>query len=548
MSIFGKRSPDLLSYEDVRKQLKAVIGNRRQLMDVPLDAIVGSVGRKQDFSRTFLPRHDSLRERWNKVARMAHGTEGLPPVELYQIGHLYFVEDGHHRVSVARQDGHSHIEAYVTEASTAVKLNPDMKPDEVLSKGELLKFFEQTGLNELRPGTDFKASSPGGYGCLLEHIDVHRYFMGIEQSREVPYQEAVQHWHDTVYAPVVEVIQKRKILADFPGSTQLDLYLWFTRHRVDLEQELGWQPEPTAAVSDFAKRHGSAPGRVISRAGRKLLKAILPMTRELGRPSGEWRRERLETREGLVLFSDVLAVTGVGPIHWYVLDEALNLARREGGEVHGLYIVESKEKVKSAETTALAEEFRRRCESGGFKAKLTAEAGDVIDVICERARFVDLIVFDVVPERLGKNIPGSELYHLIPQSSRPILVVSGPAQQLRRALLIYDGRPESGTALFVAEHLAHRHGIELKIFSTTEGDWSTNQKTVKKAREHFEKSGIQVEVLEVGGRIVPAVLQVARESECEWIIAPGYAGAAVAGDTFLDKMIRVSERPLLICP
>ena len=412
----------------------------------------------------------------------------------------------------------------------------------------MLRFLEQTGLSVSRPDTDFTASTPGAYRCLLEHIDVHRYYMGIEQSREIPYEEAVLHWHDTVYAPVAEVIQKRKILADFPGSTQLDLYLWFTRHREELEKELGWQPKAVAAVSDFAERHGSAPGRVISRAGRKLLKALLPVSRELGHPAAEWRKERLESREGPALFADVLVVTGVGPVHWYVLEEALNVARREGGEVHGLHVAASKEKTQTQETKALAEEFRRRCESAGLKAKLIAEAGDVIDVICERARFVDLIVFDAAPERLGKNLPGSELYHLIPQSSRPILVVSGPVQQLRRALLVYDGRPESETALFVAEHLAHRHGIELKIFSTTEGDRSTTQKTVKKVRGHLEKSGIKAEVLEVGGRIVPALLQVSRQSECDWIITPGYAGPAVTGDTFLDELCRVSERPVLICP
>jgi nucleotide-binding universal stress UspA family protein len=216
--------------------------------------------------------------------------------------------------------------------------------------------------------------------------------------------------------------------------------------------------------------------------------------------------------------------------------------------VHGLFVAESEEVAEADETKAVAEEFRRRCESAGFKAKLTAEAGDVVDVISERARWVDLVVIDSVPERLGKNVSGSELHLVIPQCSRPILVVSGPARELRRALLIYDGRPESGTALFVAEHLALRHGIELKIFSTTEGDWSTNQKTVRKAREHLEKSGIQAEVLEVGGRVVPAILQVARQSECDWIITPGYAGSAAAGDTLLDRMMSVSERPLLICP
>jgi nucleotide-binding universal stress UspA family protein len=235
-------------------------------------------------------------------------------------------------------------------------------------------------------------------------------------------------------------------------------------------------------------------------------------------------------------------------MHWYMLDEALQIARREGGKVHGLFVADSEEAVKPHETKAIAEEFRQRCESAGFGARLTAEAGNVSEIISERARFVDMILLDAVPERLGKNLRGGEFRNVVPGCSRPILLVSGPARELKRALLIYDGSPKAGTALFVVEHLAHRLGIELRIFATTEGDWATNQRTVKKAREHLEHGGIRAEVVEVGGQIVPAILQVARQSECEWIVTPGYSENPAVGDSFLDELMSMSERPILICP
>jgi hypothetical protein len=91
----------LLPFEQVRKQLRLRDRHFRGLQEVPLDQIVGSVGCYQDFTRTFLPRSDGLRERWAAVEdRVKEG--GLPSVELYKVGDAYFVRDGNHRISVAR--------------------------------------------------------------------------------------------------------------------------------------------------------------------------------------------------------------------------------------------------------------------------------------------------------------------------------------------------------------------------------------------------------------------------------------------------------------
>ena len=74
---------------------------------------------------------------------------------------------------------------------------------------------------------------------IEEHIDVHRYFMGVDEERDIPYPEAVVHWYDTVYWPVLEAIRTTGILREFPGRTEADLYLWILKHRVELESDLG---------------------------------------------------------------------------------------------------------------------------------------------------------------------------------------------------------------------------------------------------------------------------------------------------------------------
>jgi hypothetical protein len=105
----------LLSFDDVRRVLRA--DNRTYLGSrvVEVKKIVGSVGRRRDFDRSFLPPRASVAERWRRIDRAFHRSEDLPPVELYKIGEAYFVLDGHHRVSVSRYHGVPTVEAVVTE-------------------------------------------------------------------------------------------------------------------------------------------------------------------------------------------------------------------------------------------------------------------------------------------------------------------------------------------------------------------------------------------------------------------------------------------------
>ena len=115
-------APDgLRCFDDVRKLPRAAGGIHRGMRTVSVGQIGGSAGRCSDFDRNFMPARASVKERWKRIDRAFHRGEALPPVSLYEVGGLYFVLDGHHRVSVARYHGVEWIDADVTEFRVLVR-------------------------------------------------------------------------------------------------------------------------------------------------------------------------------------------------------------------------------------------------------------------------------------------------------------------------------------------------------------------------------------------------------------------------------------------
>ncbi|MBI2839664.1 MAG: hypothetical protein HYX75_15240 [Acidobacteria bacterium] len=235
-----RRPEDLLRFDDVRERLRLKHVVDRGTQEVPIDRIVGTIGREREFSRAFLPREESLRERWEEISELAEGQRGFPPVELYLVGEAYFVVDGHHRVSVARVNAAPSIEARVKEFLTPVPLPADATVQDVVLREGQADFLETTGLVADRVD-DYRTTQGNGYERLLDHISVHRYFRGIELGRDVTWEEAVASWRDTVYGPVVETIRTSEIMADFPDDTETDLYLFTMDHLYYLKQRYGEQ-------------------------------------------------------------------------------------------------------------------------------------------------------------------------------------------------------------------------------------------------------------------------------------------------------------------
>jgi nucleotide-binding universal stress UspA family protein len=545
------RSADLLSYEEVRRQLKARQGPPQGLQEIPLDAIVGSVGRYEDFTRSFLPRQDSDEQRWARVKQAMTGQGGLPPIEVYKLGDVYFVLDGNHRVSAARQLGAAFIDAFVTEVHTKVPLTPDIQPDEIIIKARYAEFLEHTGLDQIRPEADLSVTAPGPYRVLEEHIEVHRYFMGLEQKREIPYAEAVAHWYDEVYLPIVELIREQGILRDFPDRTETDLYVWVMEHRTALHNELGLEIEFGEAALDLAERHSRSPRRLISRVAEKALDVLTPDELESGPPPGQWRTAQVAARREDRLFLDVLVPISGTEAGWHALGQALEVVHREGARLSGLHLVGAETEMDSEPVQRLRAEFERRCEAAGITADIAVEVGEVARKVCERARWIDLVVVGLThlpaPHPVARL--GSGFRTLVQRCPTPILVVQGPRSPLNRVLLAYDGSPKAEEALFVSTYLAGQWGIPLVVVSVQDKG-QVALETLGQAQAYLEEHGVRAVFVEREGPVSKAILETADEHHSNLIIMGGYGfrpAVHVVLGSVVDEVLRETEKPVLIC-
>ena len=256
LAFFSGERNSLLSFEQVREALRIGGPIYRGVQTVRVDQILGSVNRYKDFDRAFLPKQDFTADRWQRVNRAWYEDVSLPPVLLYKVGEVYFVVDGHHRVSVAREQGQEFIDAEVRECQVKVPVTPDLQPEDLEILGAEVEFLDRTGLDRLRPDPQFDVTVLGGYERLLEHIAVHRYFMGLDFQRDVSEEESVGHWFDHVYQPVVAVIRESRLLEAFSGKTEADFYLWVMDHRHYLvSQGLAELVDPGQTAEEFVRQH-----------------------------------------------------------------------------------------------------------------------------------------------------------------------------------------------------------------------------------------------------------------------------------------------------
>jgi hypothetical protein len=263
---------ELLSFDEIKHRLRLRDENYRGLHDVPLNQIAGSVGRYHEFTTGFLPKRGGMQERWSRVYAVATGPTGLPPVELYQVGDVYFVRDGNHRVSVARQLGSQTIQAHVTELPTSIMLRPGMTEEELDAAEAYATFLDITRLGVTRAHhQSITLSEPSRYVDLLGHVYLHQAVMSQEQQREVPIEEAAADWYDTVYRPAVTLIRKHNILGEKSDRTEADLYLWMIDHLREMKEELG-DDTPVRTFHDallnyLASRRIPAPDGLVQERG-----------------------------------------------------------------------------------------------------------------------------------------------------------------------------------------------------------------------------------------------------------------------------------------
>jgi nucleotide-binding universal stress UspA family protein len=547
---FKGQSNELLSFEEVRQKLNAQVGPNKILKEIPIKSIIGSVNRYQDFMRGFLPRQNIDGERWSNVELANQGLVGLPPIEVYQIDEVYFVIDGNHRVSVAKQLGTTEIEAYVTELQSRVSLTADVRPEDLILKSEYTKFLENTNLDKLRPEVDLTFTEPGQYEVIEEHIAVHRYFMGNEQKREIQSSEAVTDWYDNVYLPVVIIIREKGLLIDFPNRTEADLYLWIVDHRAALEEDLQSSVPVASVMDDLTDQYSQRKDKVISRIGTKIVNAIVPNVLDSGPPPGEWRLNILSTRRENHMFCEILVPINGHQDGWFGLEQAIVIARREETNIHGLYVLANENEKDSSILHDIQNEFANRCNAADVKCDLQLKTGDITANICELARWNDLVVLNLTypPEHSTFARLLSGIRNLIQRCPRPILLTPQTSKPLTHALLAFDGSLKGQEALFIAAYLAGQWKLPLHVISI--GDEIVISEIQDLARGYLDSLNIQAEYITVNrNNNSELILDYLNQLNIDLLVTGGYSLSPVKEifqGSDVDDILRQVKIPIII--
>ncbi|MBW7958903.1 MAG: hypothetical protein LC131_08370 [Anaerolineae bacterium] len=264
------RDARLLPFDAIRRNLRQQSPLYRGIQDVPIEQVIGSVGRYDDMTRTFLPLNDAMKERWIKMAELAR-SEGWPPVELYKVGDVYFVRDGNHRLSAARQLNYPTVEAHVWEFPDEITINPDDSLDVVINRFREQSFLEATGLKERYPDYDIHFTISGRYPELLAQIEELRQKLGFIDEREVSFQEAADAWYELIYLPSVQIIRESGLLNAFPGRTEADLFAWMSFHRDHLREEYGEFENLADLAQTLMNVYRETPSARVGRRVRQLL-------------------------------------------------------------------------------------------------------------------------------------------------------------------------------------------------------------------------------------------------------------------------------------
>lgn len=251
----------LISFSDIKKLLKPKNEVYKGMQVIPVNLIVGSEGRFKDFDNHFFPKSRFLKSRWEHID-MAHIQDvPLPPISLYELGGLYFVRDGNHRVSVAKSRGVENIDAEVVSLQSELKLKPGSTIEEMVKQViyyEKRTFYAETNFGDITDCWTLDFSTTGQYDLIYNHILIHKYYINIDKTEEIPFEEAVTSWYENVYLPVIDTIQKQHILRLFKNRTKSDLYIYFIKYWHELKQKFGNDFSIDKAAEDFKYEYRGA--------------------------------------------------------------------------------------------------------------------------------------------------------------------------------------------------------------------------------------------------------------------------------------------------
>jgi hypothetical protein len=260
----GCDRPALLPFEEVRRRLglmtRLPVGRR----EVAVTEIIGSVGRVDDFDGCFRPQRERLRVEIRQ--REANPSVIDMPISLLQVDHGYFVEDGHKRLSMAIAAGRKEVEADVDRFETDLHLAPGTTMASIRATARERRFRRATGLDVALPRRRFALSDPDGYLELQESVKAHTLDYSREVGRLVPPEEGARHWHDTIFEPVLGILESNGALRLLASMTDADRFLLF-RRGIDGPMDPGWRIPARAVELGLANVQRSRRGGLRKRLG-----------------------------------------------------------------------------------------------------------------------------------------------------------------------------------------------------------------------------------------------------------------------------------------
>lgn len=511
-------SLDLLPFDKVSAKLRAVNQTELGLQEVPLDAIIGSVNRTGDFDRNFAPLSADDGSRWAnvKAAMTSPFTHGVPPVSLYKIGEAYFVLDGNHRVSIAKEMGLDTIEAYVTEVKTKVPLSSSFTLEELVEKAAQADFLENTHLDRILPGVDLSLKQIDNYPLLEEHINVHRYYMGIEQNREVDHETAARDWYERVYLPVVRVIESSGLHDEFAHLSLTDLYLLVLDKQHHLQERLGTALRTEKVVDYLADQEGKQTRNI-------------PVSSEI-QVGDEF------------LFRDVLVAISEQDEEQIALTQAALVNRNREGNILGIYVKPEHQVAKEA-LNALEARFYEFLREKEMRGKFISVEGEPGRKLREFSLLSDLLVLKLrfppgesVFDRISSGIIG-----ILQSSRRPVLFVKEEPLAVSNILLIYDERERSREAFFVAAYYAARYGCPLVLVNIHKTD-PANQESLAFAQEYLFSVQVGAKLIELDEEEIAEQLPtLIEEHQISTVMMGGYESRGLLGRLLASNVDRVLE-------
>ncbi|MEV4055919.1 chromosome partitioning protein ParB [Amycolatopsis sp. NPDC049688] len=248
LSTWLRREPDdvniMLPFHEVVEALGYLGEHRIGLRVIKLDSIVGTVDRSRDFDRRFRPTSARVRERWERLALAARRGEEIPPIEVYRVGELHFIIDGHHRVSVALAQGLSTIEASVTVVRTKLDPGGIRHRGDLIVKDYRRLFLERVPLTG-HARASVIVSDPWDYARLGEHVEAWGFRLMQDEGKFCDRASVAQRWFEEEFGPVVAMLRQAGLIGD---RTDAEAYMWVAAERYRLIRTHRWDDEVIEAL------------------------------------------------------------------------------------------------------------------------------------------------------------------------------------------------------------------------------------------------------------------------------------------------------------